>query len=211
MAAAGKSLFDVSKWRLAEWILFCLAAAMFLSLLLPWIKRTALYDPDGLSVAESLAAETSNPFSFEYLILPREGQLDVALMDFFRGRNAFYIFSDLRDMHGNEDESQFFVGHLLGVGNYTEKAYLFVLFPILAMCVALVAISKPKGLRLAAYLGAALFILYLGVRLRLIFTDGARELAGVALGPGLWIWLYSVLLLSLWLILRATFPRSKFF
>ena len=211
MASAGKNLFDMSKWRLAEWILFSLAAMMFLSLLLPWIKRTANYDPEGLSVAQSLAAETSTHFSLEYLLLPREGQLDVALSDFFRGRNAFYIFAELRDTHGKEDESQFFVGHLLGAGNYTEKAYLFILFPILTLCVALLAISHPKSTRLAAYLGAALLCLYLSVRLRIVFTDGAREIAGIALGPGLWIWLYGVLLLSLWLIMRATFPKSKFF
>ncbi len=211
MAKTGKMLLNVSQWRLAQWILFLVACTMFLSLLLPWIKRTALFDAEGLSVAKSLAQETHNPFILKYLLLPRSDQMDVAFEDFFRGRNAFGIFIDLRIGSYKENESHFFVGHILDGVDYPEKAYLFLLFPILTICVAVVAIIMPKGPRLAGYLGSALLILYVTARIRLLMTDGARDIAGIALGPGIWIWLYCVLLLGIWLVLRATFPRSKIF
>lgn len=211
MASAGKHFLDMSRWRPAEWVLFALASLMFISLFLPWIKRTATFDPDAIPLAESFAEETENPFSLSELVLPRAGQLEVAMDQFLRGRNVFSIFTDLRRSESDHNESHFFVGHLLGKGNFAEKAYLFLLFPIMTIITALVALAKPKGLRLAAYIGAGLFILYLAARLALLFTDSQRDFVGIALGPGVWVWLYSTLLLCLWLVLRATFPKSKFF
>lgn len=201
----------MAKWKTSEWVIFSLACLMLISLFLPWLKRTIAFDPIAIELAESFAQETQNPITLRDIILPRSGQLEVAVDQLLRGWNAFYIFTDIRRSPDRTTVCHFFVGHLLGKGNLMEKAYVFLLLPVITMGAAFVAISHPKSLRLAAYSSAALLILYLVIRIRLVFTDAQREFVGVALGLGLWLWLYSTLLLCIWLLLRATFPKSKFF
>ena len=193
--------------RFSDGFLFFLALACCAAFFFPWVKLKNGWNPDSKKMADSLQEQTEAQLEWQDLIGLDEFQRETILNEPLKGISGYQLFSDLRQDSSTVEASRYFVSQFLGPSTIPEKAYLVGLlacFPAIIVTLSLLLWKRPRTL---VYIGIGLLLFYLLLRWKIAMTEGVFLAIGMSIGVGLWIIVYSLLLVALLFLIRAAFPK----
>ena len=196
--------------RFSDGLLFFLALVCCGAFFLPWVKLKSVWSSDSKKMADSLQEQTDAQLGWQDFIGLDEFQRETILNEPWQGISGYQLFFDLRRDSGTAEASRYFVSQFLGSSTIPEKAYLLVLLaclPAIVVGLSLIVWKRPRTL---FYVGIGLFLFYLLFRWKIAVTEGVFLVVGMPIGIGLWTIVYGLLVVSLLLLSRAAFPKSKF-